>query len=161
MIAVLIGLVVYTALKGGRKTRLMAVVIALAMACLIVWDAYFAPESMQSHVGRFVGAQGTGLAELVSSKLMAHFRLMTTSAWGCSALLSLLWWGLRLKTAGRTLNLSTAIGLCLFVFNDSGPVSLTLFTLASMLVEGPIIPTDWWSRTVRSRSVTKIEAQGQ
>ncbi|MFM2413436.1 MAG: hypothetical protein RJB05_612, partial [Armatimonadota bacterium] len=95
MIAVLIGLVVYTALKGGRKTRLMAVVITLAMACLVIWDAYFAPESMQSHLGRFVGAQGTGLADLISSKLMAHFRLMTTSAWGISAILSLLWWGLR------------------------------------------------------------------
>ena len=161
MIAVLIGLVVYTVLKGGRKARLMAVVITLAMACLVVWDAYFAPESMQSHLGRFAGAKGAGLAELVSSKLTAHFRLMTTSAWGCSALLSLLWWSLRLKTAGRTLNLSTAIGLCLFVFNDSGPVSLTLFTLASMLVEGPIIPADWWSRTVKPRSDTEIDAQGQ
>jgi len=161
MIAVVIGLVVFTALKRGRKALLMAIVITLAITCLIVWDAYLAPESMQSHLGRFVGAKGMGLADLVSSKLTAHVRLMTTSAWGISALLSIVWWSLRLKTSGRALNLSTVIALCLFVFNDSGPVSLTLFTLVSMLVEGPHMPVDWWSRTVRPQRIRNVDAQVQ
>jgi len=134
MIAVFIGLCLYAVARGGRKAILMAIVITLAMACMVVWDAFFAPEAMQSHLGRFVGAKGMGVAELVTSKLMSHFRLMTTSAWGITSLISIWWWGNQhIHRDGRKPALSTCVAACLFLLNDSGPVSLTLFTLVMML----------------------------
>jgi hypothetical protein len=145
MIAVLIGICLFAVVRGGRKALLVAVAFTLGMACLVVWDAFFAPEAMQSHLGRFVGAKGMGVAELLTSKLMAHFRLMTTSVWGITALLSICWWGnqhfVRNK---RKLELSTCVAACLFLLNDSGPVSLTLFTLVMMLDQNTGTFTGRW-----------------
>jgi hypothetical protein len=145
MIAVFIGLCLYAVVTGGRKALLMAGAITLAMACLVVWDAFFAPEAMQSHLGRFVGAKGMGVADLLSSKLMAHFRLMTTSAWGITALISIWWWGNQhFSRNERRLELSTCLAACLFLFNDSGPVSLTLFTLVMMFDHDSATFTGRW-----------------
>jgi hypothetical protein len=145
MIAVFIGLCLYAVVTDGRKALLMAGAITLAMACLVVWDAFFAPEAMQSHLGRFVGAKGMGVADLLSSKLMAHFRLMTTSAWGITALISIWWWGNQhFSRNERRLELSTCLAACLFLFNDSGPVSLTLFTLVMMFDHDSATFTGRW-----------------
>ena len=149
MIAVLIGICLFTVIKGGRKARLIAILITLAMGCLVVWDAYLAPESMQSHLGRFVAAKGFGFTELVTSKLMAHLRLMTTSAWGITALISIYWWvSKHLQRNGWKADLSTCVAACLFLLNDSGPISLTLFTLVMMLDQSPAILVGTWTQSV-------------
>lgn len=158
MIAVFIGLCLFAVVRGGRKALLMAIVITLAMACMVVWDAFFAPEAMQSHLGRFVGAKGMGVSELVASKLMAHFRLMTTSAWGITALISIWWWGIQhVRRDGRKLDLSTCVAACLFLLNDSGPVSLTLFTLVMMLDQNTVAFSGHWrqrpTRVIRRDSI--------
>ena len=163
MIAVLIGICLFTVIKGGRKARLIAILITLAMGCLVVWDAYFAPDSMQSHLGRFVGAKGFGFTELVTSKLMAHFRLMTTSAWGITALISIYWWvSKHLQRNGWNADLSTCVAACLFLLNDSGPVSLTLFTLVMMLDQSPAILVGTWrqwvTRVFRKNLILKNDA---
>jgi hypothetical protein len=160
MIAVFIGLCLYAVARGGRKALLMAVAITLGMACLVVWDAFFAPEAMQSHLGRFVGAKGMGVAELVTSKLLAHFRLMTTSAWGITALLSIWWWGNQhFRRNQRRLELSTCLAACLFLLNDSGPVSLTLFSLVMMFDHDSATFTgrweQWTARVIRRLSIPK------
>jgi hypothetical protein len=97
---------------------------------------------MQSHIGRLVASAGTGLVDLVVSKTEAHIRLMTTSLWGISSLISLIWWLLRLKRNGPRPDLASIVGLCLFLLNDSGPVSLTFFTLVSALHDGAVRPID-------------------
>lgn len=136
MIAVLIAIVVHLALRGGKSAILIACGALSAVMAVVAWDAFLAPSSMQSHIGRLVAGAGTGLVDLVVSKAAAHFRLMTTSLWGLSSLISLTWWVLRLKRNGPRPDLETLVGLCLFLLNDSGPISLTFFTLVSALRDG-------------------------
>jgi len=166
MIAVFFGLCLYAVAQGGRKALLLAVAISLGMACLVVWDAFFAPEAMQSHLGRFVGAKGMGVAELLTSKLMAHFRLMTTSAWGITALLSIWWWvSQHIRRNERKLELSTCTASCLFILNDSGPVSLTLFTLVMMLDQNSATFTGAWRQwpttVIQKERVIENDAIGE
>jgi hypothetical protein len=142
MIAVLIAIVVHLALRGGKSAILIAGVTISAVTVVVVWDAFMAPASMQSHIGRLVASAGTGVIDLVVSKAAAHIRLMTTSLWGFSSLISIIWWVLRLKRNGLRTDLGTIVGLCLFLLNDSGPVSLTFFTLVSALHDGAVRPID-------------------
>ena len=142
MIAVLIALVVHLALRGGKSAILIAFAAISAVIAVVAWDAFLAPSSMQSHIGRLVASAGTGLVDLVVSKAAAHIRLMTTSLWGLSSLISLIWWLLRLKRNGPRPDLESFVGLCLFLLNDSGPVSLTFFTLVSALHDGAVRPID-------------------
>ena len=142
MIAVLIALVVHLALRGGKSAILIAFAAISAVIAVVAWDAFLAPSSMQSHIGRLVASAGTGLVDLVVSKAAAHIRLMTTSLWGLSSLISLIWWLLRLKRNGPSPDLASIVGLCLFLLNDSGPVSLTFFTLVSALHDGAVRPID-------------------
>ena len=142
MIAVLIAIVVHLALRGGKSAILIACAAISAVMAVVAWDAFIAPSSMQSHIGRLVASAGTGLVDLVVSKAAAHFRLMTTSLWGLSSLISLIWWVLRLKRNGPRPDLESFVGLCLFLLNDSGPVSLTFFTLVSASHDGAVRPMD-------------------
>jgi len=127
---------------------------------VVVWDAFIAPASMQSHIGRLVAGAGTGLVDLVVSKATAHIRLMTTSIWGASSLVSIIWWGLRLKRNGLRPDLETTVGLCLFLLNDSGPVSLTLITLVSALNDGAARPIDELNSYVRGHVTMTVDSQG-
>lgn len=142
MIAVLIAIVVHLSLRGGKSAILIALGAFSAVMAVVTWDAFLAPSSMQSHIGRLVASAGTGLVDLVVSKAAAHIRLMTSSLWGLSSLISIVWWLLRLKRNGPRPDLATVVGLCLFLLNDSGPVSLTLFTLVSALHDGAVCPID-------------------
>ena len=142
MIAVLIAIVVHLALRGGKSAVLIACAAISAVVAVVGWDAFLAPSSMQSHIGRLVASAGSGFVDLVVSKAAAHIRLMTTSLWGLSSLISLIWWVLRLKRNGLRPDLASIVGLCLFLLNDSGPVSLTFFTLVSALHDGAVRPID-------------------
>lgn len=148
MIAVLIATGMYSVMRGGRKSIILAVITLLAMACVILWDAFLAPESMQSHIGRLVESMGTGFADVISSKIAAHFRLMTSSSWGVTSLISILWWVRQhIKNADRKIDLCACVAACLFLFNDSGPVSLTLFTLVMIINRKPdtfMSQRGWW-----------------
>lgn len=146
MMAVLIAIVVYSVFKSGKNAIVIALGIMGAVVAVVVWDAFLAPASMQSHIGRLVASAGTGLVDLVTSKVAAHFRLMTTSVWGISTLISIGWWMLRLKRNGLRLDLTTIVGLCLYLLNDSGPVSLTLFTLVSMLTDDDRLSIYQWTQ---------------
>lgn len=146
MVAVVAGIVVFTCLTGNRKW--IAVVLAMLTAAILVimWDAYFAPSSMQSHLGRLVSTAGSGVPELLASKAFAHIRLMATSVWGVTALISIGWWWLRFT--GRHKNspdLAECIALTLFLLNDSGPVSITLFTLVAVSCDNALAPKSAWS----------------
>ena len=154
MIAVLIAIVVHLALRGGKSAILIAGAAISAVTAVVVWDAFLAPSSMQSHIGRLVASLGTGLVDLVVSKAAAHIRLMTTSLWGFSSLISIIWWVLRLKRNRLRPDLTTIVGLGLFLLNDSGPVSLTFFTLVSALHDGAVRPIDELTSSAR-RLVTK------
>jgi hypothetical protein len=154
MIAVLIAIVVHLALRGGKSAILIAGAAISAVTAVVVWDAFLAPASMQSHIGRLVASPGTGLVDLVVSKAAAHIRLMTTSVWGFSSLISIIWLVLRLKRNGLRPDLTTIVGLSLFLLNDSGPVSLTFFTLVSALHDGAVRPIDELTSSVR-RLVTR------
>ena len=154
MIAVLIAIVVHLALRGGKSAILISGVTISAVTAVVVWDAFMAPASMQSHIGRLVASAGTGVVDLVVSKAAAHIRLMTTSLWGFSSLISIIWWVLRLKRNGLRPDLGTIVGLCLFLLNDSGPVSLTFFTLVSALHDGAVRPIDELTSSAR-RLVTR------
>jgi hypothetical protein len=161
MIAVLIAIVVHLALHGGKAAILIAGATIAAVTAVVVWDAFFAPSSMQSHIGRLVGSAGTGFVDLLVSKAVAHLRLMTTSIWGASSLVSVIWWGLRLKRKGTSPDLETTVGLCLFLLNDSGPVSLTLFTLVSALHDGAVRPIDELSAYVRGKVTRNVDSRDQ
>jgi hypothetical protein len=161
MIAVLIAIVVHLALRGGKAAILIAGATIAAVTAVVVWDAFFAPSSMQSHIGRLVGSAGTGFVDLLVSKAVAHLRLMTTSIWGASSLVSVIWWGLRLKRKGTRPDLETTVGLCLFLLNDSGPVSLTLFTLVSALHDGAVRPIDELSAYVRGKVTRNVDSRDQ
>jgi hypothetical protein len=154
MIAVLIAIVVHLALRGGKSAILIAGAAISAVTAVVVWDAFLAPSSMQSHIGRLVASLGTGLVDLVVSKAAAHIRLMTTSLWGFSSLISIIWWVLRLKRNRLRPDLTTIVGLSLFLLNDSGPVSLTFFTLVSALHDGAVRPIDELTSSAR-RLVTR------
>lgn len=160
MIAVLIAIVVHLATRGGKSEILIAGATIAAVIAVVVWDAFIAPASMQSHIGRLVASAGTGLIDLVVSKAAAHIRLMTTSIWGASSLISVIWWGLRLKRNGLRPDLETTVGLCLFLLNDSGPVSLTLFTLVSALYDGAARPIDELTSYVRGQVTRNVDSQG-
>ena len=154
MIAVLIAIVVHLALRGGKSAILISGVTISAVTAVVVWDAFMAPASMQSHIGRLVASAGTGVVDLVVSKAAAHIRLMTTSLWGFGSLISIIWWVLRMKRNGLRPDLGTIVGLCLFLLNDSGPVSLTFFTLVSALHDGAVRPIDELTSSAR-RLVTR------
>jgi hypothetical protein len=160
MIAVLIAIVVHLATRGGKSAILIAGAAIAAGMAVVVWDAFIAPASMQSHIGRLVAGAGTGLVDLVVSKATAHIRLMTTSIWGASSLVSIIWWGLRLKRNGLRPDLETTVGLCLFLLNDSGPVSLTLITLVSALNDGAARPIDELNSYVRGHVTMTVDSQG-
>jgi|GEM_PF-3037428 len=158
MLALLIAVSAFLLIRYGKQAAKWVVPLTFLVASVIVWDAFLAPESMQSHLGRLVGSKGIGFVEIITSKFAAHLRLMATSAWGCSALLSLLWWSLRLINAGWKPDQVSLIALCLFLCNDSGPVSLTLFTLVSMLHNGGLRPIDDLVLHVRRRIRLNIAA---
>jgi hypothetical protein len=136
MIAILIGILVFSVLHGGKTTILLALGVITAVTAIVVWDAFLAPSSMQSHIGRLVASAGSGVYELLASKASAHIRLMSTSAWGMTALLSIGWWIIRYRhRQGKKPDLGECLALPLFLLNDSGPVSITLYTLVAMSFE--------------------------
>jgi hypothetical protein len=159
MIAVLIATVIYLALRGGKSAILIAGAAISAVTAVVVWDAFLAPSSMQSHIGRLVASAGTGVVDLVVSKAAAHIRLMTTSLWGFGSLISIIWWVLRLKRNGLRPDVGTIVGLCLFLLNDSGPVSLTFFTLVSTLHDGAVRPIDELTSSVRRLVTTNADSR--
>ena len=146
MVAVLIGILIFAALNGGKYAVLTACAVLTAVVAVVVWDAFFVPSTMQSHIGRLVASAGSGVYELISSKASAHIRLMSTSAWGITALLSLGWWVIRYRyRQGSKPDLGECLVLPLFVLNDSGPVSITLFTLVAMSCDNALAPKNAWS----------------
>jgi len=71
---------------------------------------------------------------------------MSTSAWGITALLSLAWWMIRYRyRQGSKPDLEECLALPLFFLNDSGPVSLTLFTLMKMSCDRAMPSVSAWS----------------
>ena len=146
MVAVLIGILIFAALNGGKYAVLTACAVLTAVVAVVIWDAFFVPSTMQSHIGRLVASAGSGVYELISSKASAHIRLMSTSAWGITALLSLGWWVIRYRyRQGSKPDLGECLVLPLFVLNDSGPVSITLFTLVAMSCDNALAPKNSWS----------------
>ena len=146
MVAILIGIIGFSVLHGGKSATLIAVGVITAVTAVVVWDAFLVPSSMQSHIGRLVASAGSGVIELLSSKVSAHIRLMSTSAWGITALLSLGWWVIRYRyRQGSKPDLGECLVLPLFLLNDSGPVSITLFTLVAMSCDNALAPKNAWS----------------
>jgi hypothetical protein len=146
MVAVLIGILIFAALNGGKSAVMTACAVLTAVVAVVVWDAFFVPSTMQSHIGRLVSTAGSGIYELVASKALAHIRLMSTSAWGITALLSLAWWMIRYRyRQGSKPDLEECLALPLFFLNDSGPVSLTLFTLMKMSCDRAMPSVSAWS----------------
>ena len=146
MIAILIGILVFLVLHGGKSALLIALGVVTAVTAVVVWDAFLVPSSMQSHIGRLVASAGSGVFELLSSKASAHIRLMSTSAWGVTALISLVWWVIRYKhRQGKKPDLGECLALPLFLLNDSGPVSLTLVTIVAMSCDNATAPKNTWA----------------
>jgi len=152
MIAILIGIVGFSVLNGGKSAVLIACALFTAVTAVIVWDAFLAPSSMQSHIGRLVASAGSGVYELITSKASAHIRLMSSSAWGMTALLSIWHWIVRYRhRQGKKPDLGECLALPLFLLNDSGPVSLTLFTLVAMSSDNEAL-----YKTARSLIITML-----
>ncbi len=146
MVAVLIGILIFAVLNGGKSAVMTACAVLTAVGAVVVWDAFFVPSTMQSHIGRLVTTAGSGIYELVASKASAHIRLMSTSAWGITALLSLAWWMIRYRyRQGSKPDLGECLALPLFFLNDSGPVSLTLFTLVKLSCDRAMASVSAWS----------------
>lgn len=146
MVAVLIGILIFAVLNGGKSAVMTACAVLTAVVAVVVWDAFFVPSTMQSHIGRLVTTAGSGIYELVASKASAHIRLMSTSAWGITALLSLAWWMIRYRyRTGSKPDLGECLALPLFFLNDSGPVSLTLFTLVKLSCDSAMESVSAWS----------------
>jgi hypothetical protein len=146
MVAILIGIIGFSVLHGGKSAILIAAGVITAVTAVVVWDAFLVPSSMQSHIGRLIASAGSGVFELLSSKASAHIRLMSTSAWGVTALISLVWWGIRYRhRQGKKPDLGECLALPLFLLNDSGPVSITLFTLVAMSCDNTVAPKNAWS----------------
>lgn len=146
MVAVLIGILIFAVLNGGKSAVMTACAVLTAVGAVVVWDAFFVPSTMQSHIGRLVTTAGSGIYELVASKASAHIRLMSTSAWGITALLSLAWWMIRYRyRTGSKPDLGECLALPLFFLNDSGPVSLTLFTLVKLSCDRAMASVSAWS----------------
>ncbi|MEY3602884.1 MAG: hypothetical protein RL169_2128 [Armatimonadota bacterium] len=146
MVAILIGIIGFSVLHGGKSANLIAAGVITAVTAVVVWDAYLVPSSMQSHIGRLVASAGSGVFELLASKASAHIRLMSTSAWGVTALISLVWWVIRYRhRQGKKPDLGECLALPLFLLNDSGPVSITLFTLVAMSWDNTVAPKNAWS----------------
>jgi len=146
MVAVLIGILIFAVLNGCKSAVMTACAVLTSVVAVVVWDAFFVPSTMQSHIGRLVTTAGSGIYELVASKASAHIRLMSTSAWGITALLSLAWWMIRYRyRQGSKPDLGECLALPLFFLNDSGPVSLTLFTLVKLSCDRAMASVSAWS----------------
>jgi hypothetical protein len=156
MVAILIGIIGFSVLHGGKSAILIAAGVITAVTAVVVWDAFLVPSPMQSHIGRLVASAGSGVFELLSSKASAHIRLMSTSAWGVTALISLVWWGIRYRhRQGKKPDLGECLALPLFLLNDSGPVSITLFTLVAMSCDNAVAPKNVWSWITKHEGVLR------
>lgn len=146
MVAVFAGLVMFAGLLDPKKAIPRVLILVVIVMTVVVWDGYFAPTSMQSHLGRLVATAGSGIPELIASKASTHFRLMSTSAWGITSSLCLVWWVIRHRHRKETKpDLAACVALPLFLLNDSGPVSFTLFTLVAMSCDSTVAPKNAWS----------------